>query len=512
MHSSPIPSILVFASLTGVAWYGHQHNWTLPKAFFGTGGVSTEVVDWCDSHSVPEADCIVCQPDLMDEPRKLTYCAYHGVMGCVLCDPSIAQTRTPVQPLASDLERAKRAISLRRPRIQNQSVATTAGTRIQFTSVEAMRKAGVDVEPVTRRRVLDTIDAASEIRYDATRVAQASPQADGIVRRVLVDLGDWVQPGQVLAVIDSTEAGRLKTELLAAIADERIRRDIVERLKPLAGEAVSGRRLQESESELQQSVAAVERAAAALGNLGISVDLGRARMLDAGQVDAYISQLGLGLASEQTTAPAEATKNWIAVLAPLEGQIVDRVATIGQVVDRGTELFRIVDTRAVWLDLRVPEEEAYLVQMGQVATFVPDGQGRQHRGNIFWISSDVDPTTRTVRVRAVLDNADHSLRNESFGRGQIVLRDEADAIVVPQQAVQSDGTGQIAFVRDARFFEEDRPKFFVTRSVRTGVSQDGFVEIIAGVLPGEVVATSGSEVLRAQLLRSNLGAGCTCEH
>jgi multidrug efflux pump subunit AcrA (membrane-fusion protein) len=150
--------------------------------------------------------------------------------------------------------------------------------------------------------------------------------------------------------------------------------------------------------------------------------------------------------------------------------------------------------------------------MGQSAKFVPDGQGREHRGNIFWISSDVDPSTRTVRVRAELDNADHSLRNESFGRGQIILRDEADAIVVPTEAVQWDGTGQITFVRDAKFFEDDRPKFFVTRSVRTGVTQDGFVEIIAGVLPGEVVATGGSEVLRAQLLRSNLGAGCTCEH
>jgi multidrug efflux pump subunit AcrA (membrane-fusion protein) len=111
-----------------------------------------------------------------------------------------------------------------------------------------------------------------------------------------------------------------------------------------------------------------------------------------------------------------------------------------------------------------------------------------------------------------LANVDQELRNESFGRGQIILRDEPRAIVVPESAVQWDGTGQIVFVRDTRFFEEGRAKFFVARSVRTGVTHDGFVEIIAGTLPGEVVATDGSEVLKAQLLRSNLGAGCTCGH
>ena len=175
-------------------------------------------------------------------------------------------------------------------------------------------------------------------------------------------------------------------------------------------------------------------------------------------------------------------------------------------------MFQIADTRTVWLDLRVPSEESHFVRLGQVVRYVPDGQTVIHKGKVTWISTDVDPRTRTVRVRAELNNENEQLRNESFGQGRIVLRDEPDAIVVPASSLQWDGTGHIVFVRDARFFEKDRPKFFVTRSVRPGVKQDGFVEIIAGVLPGEVVASSGSDVLRAQLLKSNLGAGCTCGH
>ncbi len=115
-------------------------------------------------------------------------------------------------------------------------------------------------------------------------------------------------------------------------------------------------------------------------------------------------------------------------------------------------------------------------------------------------------------MRANLVNEGEGLRNESFGQGHILLRDEPDAIVIPESALQWDGNGHVVFVRDAKYFEKDRPKFFIARSVRPGVKCNGFVEMIAGVLPGEVVATSGSDVLRAQLLRSNLGAGCTCGH
>jgi len=508
--ASWLPSFFVMAALAAIAWYGHKHDWKLPSLSSSSGNLDSAVA-WCDSHGVPEDECIVCQPGLIEDAPQLTFCKEHGVHGCVVCVPSLAETKQPTAPTATDISRAKRALELR-PRTENLAIGSTPGSRIQFASIEAMKKAGVDVEPVERRHVVEAISAAGEIRYDATKSALVSPQADGIVRRVFSEVGSWVEQGDVLALIDSTDAGRLKTELLAALADERLRQATLERLRPLAGEAVAGSRVLESENDFQQARASVDRIAGALGNLGIAVDLTRLRKMEPDQIEEYIQRLGLYDASTDGMLSNAVEKNLVAVVAPLSGQIVDRAATIGQVVDRGTELFRVVDTRSVWLDLRVPAEEASLVQRGLQIHFVPDGFSHEHTGSVTWISSDVDAQTRTVRVRAELLNEDQSLRNETFGRGEIVLRDEPDAIVVPESAIQWDGAGQIVFVRDARFFEEDRPKFFVSRSVRTGVSHDGFTEIIAGVLPGEVVATKGSDVLRAQLLRGNLGAGCTCAH
>ena len=110
----------------------------------------------------------------------------------------------------------------------------------------------------------------------------------------------------------------------------------------------------------------------------------------------------------------------------------------------------------------------------------------------------------------VLDNSQGLLRDRMYGTGHIILREEPNAIVVPKIAVQSTADAHFVFVRDKNYFKKDAPKVFYVRQVRIGASDDEFTELLAGVLPGEVVATEGSSVLLGQLLRSNLGAGCGC--
>lgn len=501
-----IPSAFVIAGLGALAWYGHHNDWKLPN-FATTASPDAAGPAWCESHGVPEAECINCIPGLIEDPPQLTFCEVHGVHGCVLDDPSLAESKAAVEVTDEDRARAARALAIR-PRRENLALSQLPGSRIQFASVEAMRSAGIDVEPVLRQAILESIETVGEIQYDATRTAQVSPPADGIVKQVLANVGDWVESGEVLAIVDSEKVGRLKSELLSALSDERLKQAEVRRIEPLATRnVIPGKLLLESETELQQATSLVEQTVRSLNNLGLRVDLGELRSLPPEQARTAVRRLG----SDQIGDNID-SDNLIAVIAPLAGRIVERETVVGEVVDRGTRMFRLSDTRTVWLDLRVPAEDALLAQIGQEVRFCPDGQSTEQSGKVIWISSEVDRQTRTVRVRAELANPDRQLRNESFGIGQIVLRDESDAIVVPSESVQWDGENTLVFVRDRRFFDKDRPKFFVARSVRTGITQDGFTEIIAGVLPGEVVASSGSDVLRAQLLKNNLGAGCTCGH
>ncbi|MGN6136111.1 MAG: efflux RND transporter periplasmic adaptor subunit, partial [Aureliella sp.] len=205
-----------------------------------------------------------------------------------------------------------------------------------------------------------------------------------------------------------------------------------------------------------------------------------------------------------------ATANLLPIVAPIDGVVVRRDASLGEVVDPTRVLFEIADTRNMWLQLNVPLESLDHIAIGQLVQFTADGSRRTIEGHLDWISTTADPHTRMVVARATLANGDSTLRDQTFGAGKIVLRDEASAVLIPNHATHWEGCCQIVFVRDRRYFEKDSPKVFHVRSVRLGASQNGMTEVIAGLLPGEVIATSGSDVLRAQLLKNGLGAGC-CE-
>ncbi len=220
-----------------------------------------------------------------------------------------------------------------------------------------------------------------------------------------------------------------------------------------------------------------------------------------------LQALGLPPSEIERLDKPPATANLVPVLAPRDGVVTARDVVAGEVVDTTRTLFTIVDNRRMWLLLDVALEDARYVKVGQQVEFNPDGGLREHSGQITWISSHIDSETRTVKVRAELPNDDGGLRDESFGAGRIVLREEDEAIIAPNDAIHWEGCCHVAFVRDKHYLAKDSYKVFHTRMVRPGVINGDYTEVIAGLLPGEVVVTKGSGVLRAELLKGNLGAG-----
>jgi multidrug efflux pump subunit AcrA (membrane-fusion protein) len=147
--------------------------------------------------------------------------------------------------------------------------------------------------------------------------------------------------------------------------------------------------------------------------------------------------------------------------------------------------------------------------LGQNVRFRPDGSHEETSGRLVWISTTADRQTRMVTVRAELPNPIGSLRSETFGAGKIVVREEREALVVPSEAVHWEGCCNVVFVRDKAYADKPESfKVFHVRMVRTGARIENQTEIIAGVLPGEIVASKGSDVLRGALLKSKLGEGC----
>lgn len=508
---SSLPTVAVLALLAAIGAYGHANHWKLP-AFNDLRGASEPVAqDWCEDHGVPESTCVVCNPGLMPQGADYGWCAEHGVHNCTLHHPEVAELKEPPTMTQADFQQAAEALALR-DRPQNNAACKVYQRRIQFASVDAVQQAGVDVELVDRQPVTESVSGNGEIRYDATRLASLSTRVPGIAWRVLKTVGDEVREGDVLAIIDAMEVGRLKGNLVKAIVAEELARKNVERLTGLASGVVPGKDILETEATLAQAEAELLSAEQALANLGLDIDVedltgySKREIIDRLRFLGFPDDLADQIQAETTTA------NLIPVRSPMDGVVVDRQVVSGEVVDPSQTLFEVADPSRMWLILNVPLEEAGLIEHGQTIEFLPNGSLREISGKIDWISTAADKQTRMVQIRAELENPGGELRDETFGAGRIILRHEPEAIVVPTNAVHWEGCCHVVFVRDKDYFKSpETPKVFHLRSVRPGVSNGEQTEIIAGLLPGEVIVTEGSDVLRAQLLKNSLGAGCCAE-
>ena len=320
------------------------------------------------------------------------------------------------------------------------------------------------------------------------------------------NLGDRVVAGDVLALVDSAEVGKAKADLLQALVEQEFDQQTINRLTGLAG-AVAGTRIIDAEAALSKSKVAVIQCRQNLLSLGLSLEQLDSAGKSPEELSATLQYLGIPQEVRRTIDPSVVNSNLVPIVASRDGVVIARDAAPGEVVGREDSLFTIADTSRMWVILNMHLEDAEYVRIGQQLRFRADGTGSDSTGTVTWISTEVDSETRTVTVRGELENPNARLRNETFGTGEITLRSEPMAVLVPDDAVHWEGCCHIAFVRDKDYFKEDSFKVFHTRSIRPGIKADGKTEVIAGLLPGEVVVTRGSGVLRAELLKGNLGAG-----
>jgi len=501
-----IPNVLAFGLLATVFYTGHATGWKLPKFSVVGGAAPTATDDWCEEHSVAESICLECQPALKPKLPSFGWCEQHGVNECVICHPELAQTKGEPQLPAYD---TAAAIGVR-PREPNNSVNTLHTKIVQFASAEAVEGAGVEIDVVSTAPMREEIVANGEVVFDPTHVAHLSSRVAGSVSRVFNRVGDKVTAGEVLALVDAAAVGQAKSQLLYAVHEVHVATARHDRLKALA-DAVAHRLLLEAAEQLHEAEIKLIAAEQNLMNLGFTPPTNLIKH-DPRELADDLRMLGIPSDVVSSLSGQTQTSNLFPLVAPFAGVIVSATAVRGEPVDTNTAAFVIADPSRMWINLNVRQEDAALVMRGQRAVFESDDGQVKAEGTIDWISPTIDPKSRTLPVRVSVTNPEGKLRDNTFGSGRILLRAEPQAIVVPKSAVHSAGDVQLVFVRDKNYFSEGAAKYFHVRQVRIGARDDKQVELLAGALPGEVVATEGSNIVLAQLLRGSFGAGCGHGH
>ncbi|MEZ6143799.1 MAG: efflux RND transporter periplasmic adaptor subunit [Zavarzinella sp.] len=501
-----IPTLLVLSVAGAIGWWGHQTGWKLPK-FSELNGNVADKDDWCTEHNVPESACVECDDNLMPKDKVHGWCKIHGIPECTLDHPELAQLPKPPSVASAELARAKRALEFC-ARTANNPNCRTHLRRIQYATASDADKAGIMVEPVWTAPAVEFVSAPGEIGYDQTKLAHLSSRSPGTVWKVYRHLGDEVKAGDVLALVDAADVGKAKTEVLQAYATLQLKVQTVASIKESGG-AVPAARVREAEAAAREAEIRLIAGCQALTNLGLLLKESEVRSLTADQLKSRLHLLGIPAEVAKTIDSDTATSNLLPLVSPMNGLVVSREIVAGEVVDLARILFEVVDTRSLWLTFDLKGEDAHRVKIGQQVMFKPDDGRAELSGSITWRSSQADPKTRTVKIRADISDPEGRQVANTFGAGRVILREEEKAVSVPNEAVHWEGCCNVVFVRDKDYLKSEY-KVFHVRKVRIGAKDGKNTEIAAGLLPGELVVTKGSGLILTELLRSSLGEGCAC--
>lgn len=364
---------------------------------------------------------------------------------------------------------------------------------------EVAERLGVATARVEARDLLGEIATTAEVDFDQDHLAHVTPRLAGRVHEVRGALGQRVAPGELLAVIDSTELGRARAEYLLARSQADLAAQRLPRQEALArDEIVSAQTLAQTRAEASEARSRLESARETLRLYG----------LDAARIE--------------RTRPGDPHASLFEVRAPIAGQIVEKHLTRGELVDPEHRLFTIAEMARVWIWMDVYERDLSRVHVEDLAEVRLDAvPERVFRGQVSFVAVQVDPGTRTGRARVDVDNADGLLRPGMFARVRLTdphSAGHAPSAVVPVSAVQRGPDGPIAFVQVSPAPERaagtplgaghtDEARTYERRPLRLGRKTREAVEVLEGLQPGEPVVVRGAFLLKSEAAKGSMGEG-----
>ncbi len=326
----------------------------------------------------------------------------------------------------------------------NESKADTA----ELFSVPQEQMAHLQIVAPEKGALPRTLRLAGAVAYNAFETTPVFAAIGGPVHEILV------APGQFVQYIKARDSFALSEKLYARAQDL------------FAHGAISEADLQQAESNRTQAHADMESSADALKALGLK------------DPEAAIKKT--------TASTAE-----IPVLAPVTGEIVERLVGPGQLLQSGaTQCFTISNTNTVWVLVNVYPSDLAFVHVGDAVEIGTDSYSDRFHGKISYIAPALDPGTRTLQARIVTQNPGKKLKKDLYVTAQVKAGKISDALTVPDGAILRDSENQ-PFV-----YVQTKENKFARRVVTVGESNQGRTQITSGLNEGEKLVGDGSLFLQ----------------
>ena len=292
-----------------------------------------------------------------------------------------------------------------------QEANNAQGDAMRVLATESLQ-AQIQVAEVASQDISDTLRAAGQIDFDEQALTRIGASVTGRVTQIQATLGQIVEKGDTLALINSSELSGAQLTYLKTRSEKELHRRNMERAKTLfEADVISAAEFQRRESEYEIAAAESRAAQDQLRVLGVSPK-SIERLASTGTIDSVAS-----------------------VMASIKGVVVERKIAAGQVVQASDVLFAVADLSRVWAVAQVPEQQVGQVKVGQsVSIEVPALGNEKLEGKLIYVGQTVNPETRTVLVRTALDNKSGRLK-PSMLASMLIESTPVKRLVVPITAV-----------------------------------------------------------------------------
>jgi membrane fusion protein, heavy metal efflux system len=348
------------------------------------------------------------------------------------------------------------------------SAENKAETASLFT-VPQEQMAHVQVVSVEKTRLARVLRFTGSVTYNAFKTTPVFSAVSGPVHEILAAPGETVRAAQPLLTVNSPDysmarSGYLKARDSFSLADKIYSRD----QDLFAHGAIAVADLQIAESSRTQAQADLQASEDALRALGIKNP------------------------EEMLKNPPSATSQ-IPVLAPVAGEVVERLVGPGQLLQAGaTQVFTISDMSSVWVLVNIYQSDVAYVHLGDSVNVNTDAYPETFHGKISYIAAALDPSTRTLQARIVTANPGKKLRKDMYVTASVLAGANPNALTVPDAAVLRDSENQpFVYVQTPEKLNE-----FAERLVTIGDSNAGRTQILTGLKEGEHVVGDGSLFLQ----------------
>lgn len=449
---------------------------------------------WCKEHNAYEDRCFLCHPEIQDKSRL--YCKEHSLYEdeCFICHPEIgaasirgdSSSSSPMQ----DIKKSKDLLCVEHDLLEKECAlchvdelakkSAGEGMMLRLKSKESIRKAGIETRKVSLADENGGPEYPCVIRYNENLLSKSISPLAGTVSNVRVDVGSKVKRGETLIEINAGELIAIQSELEIIKNELEVKKNAFIREREMFSKGISTTvqfEIVESEYEkAQSSFAALKQKLATFG----------------------VSENDI----EQTTTRSTSA---LRIRAPFSGIVVEKQAVPGQYVDAHTPLCIVTDLSTMWAEVSLKPRLVASISIGDsILLKAEESSVKVYNGIITWIEASIDSVSRTVKVRAEINNADGMLRNGEYAKVVLSKNDGVKKFVVFADAVQRIDNREYVFVKT------DSDDLFEIRVIDTAFQQGEFVQIADGLKGDELVVITGAFALKSELLRSRFGAGC-CE-